>query len=71
MLKVSVSTNYNRLRSRITGKFATRKPRAMLKCPKRSFVVVLVLLGVESSSKNVINGTRNVLEQILFQIEQK
>ena len=35
----------------------------MLKGPKRSFVVVLVLvldLGVESSSKNVPNRTKNV-----------
>ena len=33
----------------------------MLKGPKRSFVVVLVLdLGVESSSKIVLNETKNV-----------
>ena len=40
-------------------------PRAMLKGPKRSFVVlvlVVVVLGVESSSKNVPNGTKIVQE---------
>ena len=45
-------------------------PRALLKGPKRSFVVLLVvalLLGVESGSKNVTNGTKSVSEQILFQ----
>ena len=37
------------------GHFVFR-PQALLKGPKRSFVVVvLVVLGVESSSKNVIN----------------
>ena len=41
----------------------------MLKGPKRSFTVVLVL-GVESSSKNVAKGTKNFREQNLFQLEQ-
>ena len=43
----------------------------MLKGPKRSFVVVLLLSGVESSAKNVPNGTKNVREQKTFQVEQK
>ena len=39
---------------------------------KRSFVaLVLVLDGVESSSKNDTNGTKNVGEQNLFPKEQK
>ena len=35
-------------------------PRAMLKGPKRSFVVLVLVVGVESSSKNVQNGTKIV-----------
>ena len=53
------------------------RPRDMLKGPKRSFVVV-VLVGVDSSAKNVTKviknvtkGTKNVREQNLFQIEHK
>ena len=43
----------------------------MLKGPKRSFVVVVLLLvGVESSSKNVTKVTKNVREQNLLQSEQ-
>ena len=37
-------------------------PRALLKGPKRRFVVIVVLVvGVESSSKNFQNGTKIVL----------
>ena len=45
--------------------------------PNRSFDVVLVLVGVESSSKrakgakNVTNGTKSIREQKLLPIEQK
>ena len=52
-------------------------PRALLKGPKRSFVVVVVLLiiivvvGVETWVRNSTNGSKNVREQNLFQIEQK
>ena len=48
-------------------------PRAILKGPERSFVVVVVvlLLGVESSSKKVINITKNVREPNLLQSEQE
>ena len=57
-------------------------PRAMLKVPKRSFVVVVVLGGVESwaknvpkgncsRTKNVPNGTKNVREQKTCKREQK
>ena len=48
-------------------------PRATLKGPERSFVVVaLVLLGdVEPGAKNVSNGTEDVCEQKCFQMEQK
>ena len=45
----------------------------MLKGPKRSFVVVVLVLvlGVESSSKNVTNVTKKFREQNLLQSEQK
>ena len=53
----------------------------MLKGPKRSFVVlcvvvvalilVLVLLGMESSSKNVTKVTKNVRKQNLLQSDKK
>ena len=35
-------------------------PRATLKGPKKGFVVVVVVVGVESSSKNAPNRTKNV-----------
>ena len=42
-------------------------PRAMLKGPKRSFVVVvLVLLGVETWAKNAPNGTKKIRELKMF-----
>ena len=40
-------------------------PRAMLKGPKRSFVVVVFLGGLESWAKNFQNGTK------MFQMEQR
>ena len=50
----------------------------MLKGPKRSIVVVVVLVGVETwvkssanRTKNISKGTENVREQNLFLIEQK
>ena len=46
----------------------------MLKGPERSFVVlalVALVLGAKSKAKNVSNGTKNVREQNLFQIEQR
>ena len=43
----------------------------MLKGPKRSFVVVVLVLGVETWVKNALNGTKNVRKQNLLQIEQK
>ena len=53
-------------------------PRAMLKGPKRRFVVVVVLGVVETWVKNVPNGPKNVpygtkivRVQIFLQIEQK
>ena len=56
-------------------------PRALLKGPKRSFVVLVLLLvvvGVETWIRNGTNvtkqflmGTKNVREQNLFLIEQK
>ena len=42
---------------------------AMLKGPKRSFVVVLVLGMVETWVKNAPNGTKNARVQNLIQIE--
>ena len=46
-------------------------PRATLKGPKRSFVVLLVIVGVEKWLKDDTNETKNVNEQNLFPIEQK
>ena len=46
-------------------------PRALLKGPKRSFVVLVLVLGVESSSKNVTNGTNSVCKQNVLHNEQK
>ena len=43
-------------------------PRATLKGPKRSFVVVVLLLGLETwvknGTKNVMKGTKNVRERV-------
>ena len=44
---------------------------AMLKGPRISFFVVVLLLGVKSSSKNVPKVTKNVWEQNLLQSKQK
>ena len=44
-------------------------PRAMLKGPKRSFVVVD--LGMETWVENALKGTKNAREQNLLQIKQK
>ena len=38
-------------------------PRATLKGPKRSFVLLLLLAGVESSLKNVPNQTKQILRE--------
>ena len=48
-------------------------PRATLKGPERSFVVllVLVLVGVESSSKNALNQTKIVQGNKKYAREQK
>ena len=43
----------------------------MLKGPKKSFVVVVLVLGVKKLVKNALNGTKNVRKQNLLQIEQK
>ena len=43
----------------------------MLKGPKRSFVVVVFVLGVKSWAKNVTKVTKNVCEQKVLQSEQK
>ena len=43
----------------------------MLKVPKRSFVVVVLLLGVISSSKNVTKVTKHFREQKMLHREQK
>ena len=50
-------------RSKFIQEFITLSvflPQAMLKGPIRSFVVVDLVVGVESSSKNVPNRTTNV-----------
>ena len=49
-------------------------PRSLLKGPKRSFVVVVVvflLLGVKKWVKNGKKRTKNVYQQNVFQIKQK
>ena len=49
-------------------------PRAMIKGPKSSFVVVIVLHlvgSVESWAKNVLNGTKNVRKQICSKSKNK
>ena len=51
-------------------------PRAMIKGPKSSFVVVVVIVlhlvgSVESWAKNVLNGTKNVRKQICSKSKNK
>ena len=69
--------NYHQLKKAnylTPGKMVGFLPRAMLKGPKRSFVVVLlfVVVGVvETWVKNAANWTKNVHVQNLLQMEQK
>ena len=46
-------------------------PRTLLKGPKRSFVVVFLVVGVETWAKNVPSGTKNVRVQIWYKLNKK